>query len=107
MAVGDLTGDGQIEVVIAAKGSVLWYDGTSGASVFDEWVSNTLVPEDPDEVDPTGGGDITTIVNALHIVDLDGDGRDDIIGTLDRRLGSGLNADRLIWYRNTRTVEDQ
>lgn len=107
VAVGDLTGDGQIEVVIAAKGSVLWYDGTSGASVFDEWVSNTLVRGDPDEVDPTGGDDTTTIVNTLHIVDLDGDGRDDIIGTLDRRSGSGLNADRLIWYRNTRTIEDQ
>jgi hypothetical protein len=107
VAVGDITGDGQIEVMIAAEGSVLWYDGTTGATVFDEWVANTVIREDPQEVDPTNDEDTSTIINALHVVDLDGDGRADIIGTLDRRLGSGLNEDRMVWYRNTRTVTDE
>lgn len=107
VGIGDLTGDGQVEVVIAAEGSVLWYDGTSEATVFDEWVANTVIREDPEEVDPTTEEDTSTIVNTLHVVDLDGDGRNDIIGTLDRRKGSGLNEDRLVWYRNVRTVSEE
>lgn len=36
-----------------------------------------------------------------------GDGRNDIVGTLDRRTGSGLSDDRLVWYRNVRTDPDE
>ena len=42
-----------------------------------------------------------TIINDLTIVDLDGDGFGDILGTLDRRVASGLADDALIWFRNT------
>ena len=49
--------------------------------------------------------DSSTHVNSLLVVDLDGDGKDDIIGTLDRRSGSGLSDDRLVWYRNTKDNE--
>ncbi|HEY3246479.1 MAG TPA: VCBS repeat-containing protein [Phycisphaerae bacterium] len=47
-----------------------------------------------------GSGSVATLINALLIVDLDGDGDRDIIATLDRRQGSGLTNDALIWYRN-------
>jgi len=118
ISVGDVTGDGQVEVMIAAEGAVYWYDGTVGNSLFDEWVSSTVIRDNPpDETDPTaassgvpGGAGITdidasTYINTLLVVDLDGDGKNDIIGTLDRRNGSGLSDDRLVWYRNTRSVE--
>ncbi len=129
IAVGDVTGDGQVELVIAVEGGVFWYDATVGVSVYDPWFANTIIQDNPpDSTDPTatdsdtqsGGDEVTTPggtgvgvgavddsthVNALLVVDLDGDGRNDIIGTLDRRSGSGLSDDRLVWYRNIRTDE--
>ena len=121
VGLGDLTGDGRLEVVIAAEGAILWYDGTVGESVFDQWHPNTIIQDQFDADDPgvtvEGGGavppggagvtelDISTYVNQLLIVDLDGDGKNDILGTLDRRTGSGLSDDRLVWYRNTRSDE--
>jgi hypothetical protein len=49
----------------------------------------------------------TTHINSLLVVDLDGDGKNDILGTLDRRTGAGLSDDLLVWYRNVRTAEDE
>jgi hypothetical protein len=99
---------------------VFWYDGTINETVFDPWVSNTIIQDRPtDEPDGTtiggttpGAGvgvdevDTSTHINELLVVDLDGDGRMDIVGTLDRRSGSGLSDDRLVWYRNTREEND-
>lgn len=125
IAIGDLTGDGQVEVLVAVEGGVFWYDSTVGDSVYDPWVANTIIQDTPADAadttsapglppppdDPAGTGvgvtqlDTSTHINALLVVDLDGDGRNDIVGTLDRRTGSGLSDDRLVWYRNTRTEE--
>ncbi len=129
IAVGDLTGDGVNEVVAAVQGGIYWLDGLVGDSAYDPWLPTTIIQDisgtsaptgtavpvvDPDATDPDadpttpGSGvgvetfDITTHINALLIVDLDGDGKNDIIGTLDRRTGAGLSDDRLVWYRNTR-----
>ncbi|MCO6438953.1 MAG: VCBS repeat-containing protein [Phycisphaerae bacterium] len=123
IALGDITNDGLLDVVIAAEGAVYWYDGSTATSPYDPWAPNTIIQDSgaPDAVDPAqapgtqptpGSGvgvtqvDTDTVINALLIVDLDGDGRNDIIGTLDRRSGAGLSDDRLVWYRNVRT-EDQ
>ena len=118
MAVGDVTGDGKVELAIAAEGAVFWYDGTIGATVYDPWAPNTIIQDrPPDTTDAAQAGstpapgagvgvtevDTSTHVNSLLIVDLDADGRPDIVGTLDRRSGAGLSDDRLVWYRNTRT----
>ncbi len=123
IAVGDITGDGLNEVLIAAEGAVFWYDGTTSDSRFDEWIANTVIRDSPpDETDPNqstsqqqqptqpGGAGVTEVdtsthINSLLVVDLDGDGKNDIVGTLDRRTGSGLSDDRLVWYRNIRTDE--
>lgn len=118
IAVGDVTGDGKVEVVIAAEGAVFWYDGAVGDSVYDPWSRNMIIQDgDPDSTEPGGATpdadvagagvgvtavDVSTHINALLVVDLDGDGKNDIIGTLDRRSGAGLSDDRLVWYRNTR-----
>lgn len=121
VAIGDLTGNGQVDVVVAVEGGVFWYEpdrsgGTIGDSVFDPWLPNAIiqdrpgaVTQDPSGSEPPGSGagvemvDASTHINALLVVDLDADGRNDIIGTLDRRTSSGLSDDRLVWYRNTRT----
>lgn len=121
LAIGDLTGDGRPEIVVAAEGAVFWYSPVD--SVFDAWAPNTIIQDSPtaenNDVDAGTGGaepvagagvgvaanDRSTHINALLIVDLDGDGRNDIIGTLDRRSGAGVSDDRLVWYRNTRTLD--
>lgn len=127
ISLGDVTGDGQNELMVAVEGGVFWLDGTVGTSVYDPWFSNAIIQDnEPDSTDPTqaesevdpgdqttpGGtgvgvtaNDSSTHINALLVVDLDGDGRNDIVGTLDRRSGSGLSDDRLVWYRNIRTEE--
>ena len=40
-------------------------------------------------------------MNNLLIVDIDDDGVNDIVATLDRRVNSGLADDAIIWFRNT------
>lgn len=116
ISIGEVTNDLQNEVMVAVEGGVFWYDGTINDSVYEPWVSNTIIQDSgSDSADSTVVGGVTpgagvgvndvdtnTNINALLIVDLDGDGRNDIIGTLDRRTGSGLSDDRLVWYRNTR-----
>ncbi|RME40490.1 MAG: hypothetical protein D6788_03230 [Planctomycetota bacterium] len=103
---------------------MFWYDSTVGASVFDPWFPNAIIQDQQDitsgsattaegsgDASAPGSGvgvetiDASTIINALLIVDLDGDGRNDIVATLDRRTGSGLSDDRLVWYRNIRSTE--
>lgn len=131
VALGDVTGDGQLNLVAAARGAVYWMDRTPAPTVFDPWSPNTIIQDNPGATANTsqaggsgsGGGtttnpgqtpgsgvgvtqvDTNTSINALLVVDLDGDGRMDVIGTLDRRTGTGLSDDRLVWYRNTRTED--
>lgn len=131
VALGDVTGDGQLDLLAAARGAVYWIDRTPAPTVYDPWSPNTIIQDSPGAtVDPSqaggsgsGGGtttaptqtpgsgvgveqvDTNTSINALLVVDLDGDGRVDVVGTLDRRTGTGLSDDRLVWYRNTRTEE--
>jgi len=123
ISVGDLTGDGRNEVIAAADGAVLWFDRTSATTVFDPWSPNTVIQDSPDEDTDLGSGgvppvtpgsgvgvgavDTSTYINTLLVVDLDGDGKNDIVGTLDRRSGTGLSDDRLVWYRNTRSDEEE
>ncbi len=118
IAVGDITNDGKLDVLVAAEGGVFWYDGTVSTSVYDPWFPNTIIEGVPPvSTDPTaaaapGAGvgvemvDTSTHINCLLIVDLDDDGRNDVVGTLDRRTGAGLSDDRLVWYRNIRTMEN-
>ena len=109
---------------------MVWFDPLDATSVFDHWGENLIVDEGPPEtvvVDvgaatadvQTGGAaanvteptaeptaqeveTVGTLVNALLIVDIDGDGFNDIVGTVDRVEYSGLTNDALIWFRNDR-----
>ncbi|HRX84572.1 MAG TPA: FG-GAP-like repeat-containing protein [Phycisphaerae bacterium] len=111
MAIGDLTNDGLNDVTVAAGGVVYWYDGSLASSRYARWGElfvmddtkengTTDDPTDPDFVDDG------TVIYGLTIVDLDGDGANDIIATFDRRTLSGLTDDTLLWFRNT-ILDDQ
>lgn len=137
IALGDLTGNGQLDAAIAAEGAVEWFtpfSSTDPNSPFNLWRENLIVDDGPapeqtldttQQTDPaadptadpsqdpntnqtvvtdpnsnpqaTGG----TLVNTLLIVDVDGDGRNDIVGTLDRNALSGLSNDALVLFLNT------
>lgn len=118
IGLGDLTGNGVLDLVLSVQGGVWWYEGPSGdQDVFGVWAPNPIIQDEMGD-DTSGGAtdpsipgagvgvtavDKSTSINALLIVDLDGDGKNDIVGTLDRQSGSGLADDRLVWYRNIRT----
>ncbi|MGB0716932.1 MAG: FG-GAP repeat domain-containing protein, partial [Phycisphaerae bacterium] len=113
VALGDVTGDGVLDLVVAAEGAAFWYDATSGGTVYDPWVPNTIIQDSSEDIDAgtasgaagstapgttaPGAGvgvnqtDTSTVINDLLVIDIDDDGRLDIVGTLDRRSGPGLS----------------
>jgi len=108
ITLGDVTGDGQAEAIIAAGGAVFWYqyDPAVPGGLYDMWIEAFVVddtkeqgetanPNDPDYRDQA------TYINRVLVADVDGDGFNDIIGTLDRQTRSGLADDALLWFRNT------
>ena len=113
IAIGDLTGDDQVEVAISAEGAIAWFDSQAALSTFDQWGEALIIDDqapgddllelftDPEQF--TQQGSTSTLVNGLLIEDIDGDGLGDIVGTLDRVDGSGLTNDALVLFRNQRS----
>jgi len=113
ISLGDLTGDGRLEVLGAAEGGLIWFDSGGAATVFDQWKANLIIDDrasgeadrDPVTTDPNvSPADVAgeTKINAILVTDLDGDGANDVVATLDRSGLSGLTNDALVWLRNTR-----
>lgn len=113
IAVGDLNSDGQVEIVAAAEGGLLWFDSQGAATVFDQWRESFIVDErpdsagdttavSPDPADASGAVEEATAMNSILVTDLDADGVNDLVVTFDRSGLSGLSNDALIWFRNTR-----
>ena len=109
IALGDLNFDGRVELMVSADGALAFFDSQTVASIFNQWAENLIVDDGSGEsiieTDPnlnaeavTGG----TVINSILVVDLDGDGANDIVATLDRTGLSGLSNDALAWFRNTR-----
>lgn len=107
LAFGDLNFDTQIEVVASAGGALLWLDSSPALTVYDQWTGRLIVDNDSGNVpatDPGVDGAVvaeTTLINSILVVDLDGDGDNDLVATLDRTGLSGVTNDALVWFRNT------
>ncbi|MBI4716823.1 MAG: VCBS repeat-containing protein [Planctomycetes bacterium] len=112
-ALGDLTGDGQVEAIATAQGGLSWFDSQSAPTLYDQWTENLIIDDqpadtgdnDPATTDPNVAPEEvgnSTSMNSLVVVDLDGDGLNDVVVTLDRSGLSGLTNDALVWFRNTR-----
>jgi hypothetical protein len=111
IALGDLNFDTQLEVIAAAQGGLVWFDSQRAPTLFDQWVENLIIddqlggpvdspPTTDPNVEPEEVGN-TTFINSILLVDLDGDGANDFVATLDRTGLSGLTNDALVWFRNT------
>lgn len=119
VALGDLNGDGWLDASIAADGAVAMFEPldplTQPQSVFDQWIETLIIDDNPEldaanQPDPASLATVmtdpnavqpestATLVNALLITDVDGDGVNDIVGTLDR---NSLTNDALVLFLNT------
>jgi len=115
IALGDVTGDGLPDAAIAAGGAVAWfspYGLNRAATVTNFWQESLLVDDDAGRAggaiatDPNAANEATggSLINTLIIVDVDGDGFNDIIATLDRGALSGLSNDALVLFVNNRAL---
>ncbi|MFQ5591231.1 MAG: FG-GAP repeat domain-containing protein [Phycisphaerae bacterium] len=113
IAVGDLDFDGQIEAVVSAQGGLAWFN--AGSSPYDQWTETLIIDEGSQtgaaatpsttdagaaQQDQDNAGETT--MNTILVVDLDGDGANDLVVPFDRSGLSGLTDDALIWLRNTK-----
>ncbi|MCH8146519.1 MAG: VCBS repeat-containing protein [Planctomycetes bacterium] len=112
VTLGDINGDGQVELVASAVGGLAWFDSQGPSSLYDQWTENLIIDDAPTEsstttpatTDPNVSPEEiagTTSINSLVVVDLDGDGKNDLVATFDRSGLSGLTNDALVWFRNT------
>lgn len=111
LALGDVNNDGSLEVIAAATGGMAFFTAPN-SSPLNQWIEELIIDDAPPSNsssdvsgDPSGGTSSDsdfTFINSIHVVDLDGDGSNDILATFDRSGRSGLTEDALVWFRNTR-----
>jgi len=77
------------------------YDQWSSTLILDDSSSGTAATTDPNVSPNDVSGE--TVINSILVVDLDGDGANDLVVTLDRNGLSGITNDALVWLQNTQT----
>ncbi len=113
LTLGDVNMDGQLEVIASANGGLAFFDSQAAPSVYDQWMESLIVddqpPGQPGDAPSTTDPNVTptevagtTFINSILVVDLDGDGANDLVATFDRSGLSGLSNDALVWFRSTR-----
>jgi hypothetical protein len=116
IAIGNINGDGKPELVASADGELLWFNSDFGPTLYDEWGTNLIIDEGAQSAPSSSSSSSTpaatgtstptttstaTSIHSILIVDLDGDGKNDIVATFDRNELSGIANDALVWFRNT------
>jgi len=101
--IDDIDGDGQLDVASAADGRIRWFTPLA-ESPFEPW-SEQFVIDDPMIPDGGGSGDSAfPPINSVHFVDIDDDGRVDIVATLDRE---GVDNDAVAWFKNEEITDEE
>ncbi len=111
IALADLNLDGQLEVIAAAQGGLIWFDSQGPPTLYDQWTENLILDDqpmsegdtDPATTDPNVEPEEvagSTFINSILVADIDGDGVDDLVVPFDRSGLSGLTNDALVWLRN-------
>ncbi|MCZ6653495.1 MAG: VCBS repeat-containing protein [Planctomycetota bacterium] len=98
MEIADLDGNGQLDIVAAAGGHIRWFTPL-GDSPFESWSEQFVVSDSMiGDSSATVGSSPFFPINSVHAVDIDGDGRLDIVATFDRE---GTDNDLIVWFQNT------
>ena len=86
MDVADRNGDGVMEFVVSFDGSIRWSVAPKG-EVTGTWAEPPVFDD----------ADAATTIRSIHIVDVDDEGQNSIMVTVDR---PGTIKDSLVWFRN-------
>ena len=98
MEIADLNVDGQLDIVAAAGGHIRWFTPL-GDSPFESWSEQFVVSDSMiGDASATVGSSPFFPINSVHAVDIDDDGRLDIVATFDRE---GTDNDVIVWFQNT------
>ncbi len=97
LEITDVDVNGQLDVVAAAGGHIRWFTPLRD-SPFESW-SEQFVVSDPmiGDASATVGSSPFFPINSVHAVDIDDDGRLDIVATFDR---AGTDNDLIVWFQN-------
>ncbi len=112
IALGDINDDGRLDLVASAGGGLVWFNSAAASSVFDQWAERLIVDDGTstqsssvsvtiDQGTVSAATADAGLINSVIVADLDSDGRNDLITTVDRSSLSGVANDALAWFRNT------
>ncbi len=97
MEIADVNVDGQLDIVAAAGGHIRWFTPLND-SPFESWSEQFVVSDSMlGDSSATVGSSPFFPINSVHAVDIDDDGRLDIVATFDRE---GTDNDLIVWFRN-------
>jgi len=98
MDIAEVDVNGQLGVVAAAGGHIRWFKPLDD-SPFEHWSEQFVVSDSMiGDSSATVGSSPFFPINSVHAVDIDDDGRLDIVATFDRE---GTDNDLIVWFQNT------